>query len=153
MQECAVIVNSCDKYEDAWHPFFRLFDIMWSDCPYDVYVNPETKDCTETLHGGPIKTLHPPKTRYSWTKRLKYALQQIDSEYVITFLEDFFLMSPVRQDVIDKSIDLMQRNCNIAGIELYITARTDKVYDYGFVEKNPESTCLLNTYTWLWRKD
>ena len=35
----AVRVNSCDKYEDAWNPFFKLFSIMWPDCPYDIYLN------------------------------------------------------------------------------------------------------------------
>ncbi len=34
----AVLVTSCDKYQDLWEPFFTLFFRYWQDCPYPVYL-------------------------------------------------------------------------------------------------------------------
>ena len=45
--DITILVNSCDLYEDAWYPFFKLLQIQWKDCPYDVVLHTETKvyDC------------------------------------------------------------------------------------------------------------
>ena len=57
-QELAILVNSCDKYEDAWDPFFKLLKIQWPDCPYRIYLNTEFKnyvcDCfdVEVINSG-----------------------------------------------------------------------------------------------------
>lgn len=64
----AVRVNSCDKYEDAWNPFFKLFSIMWPDCPYDIYLNSETKEYNCTFMN--VKTICGGKN-LAWSERLK----------------------------------------------------------------------------------
>lgn len=81
---CAVLVNSCDKYAEAWYPFFALFKKYWSDCPYPVYLNTETKAYSEQE----VQTLNSNKT--SWGSRLCDALNRIDSEYVILLFRRFF---------------------------------------------------------------
>ena len=40
---CSVLVNSCDKYEDAWMPFFKLAVKYWPNCQYRYYLNTERK--------------------------------------------------------------------------------------------------------------
>ena len=151
--KCAVLVNSCDKYEDAWHPFFRLFDIMWPECPYDVYLNTETKECSEILHGGAVKTLHPSKTKCSWSKRLKDVLRQLDADYVITLLEDFFIMSPVRHDIIQQGLNIMDNDGNIMGIELYSNPHLDVPYERDFAEIDDTFMYCISTMAWIWRKE
>lgn len=80
--EVTILVSSCDKYEDAWEPFFRLLNIQWPDCPYNIVLSTETKnyDCdflnVETINSSP---------KLSWSSRLKNVLTQISTEYVLFF--------------------------------------------------------------------
>lgn len=108
--DVTILVNSCDLYEDSWYPFFKLLQIQWPDCPYKVVLNTETKkyDCSfmnvETINTG--KDL-------SWTARLRCVLNQIDSEFILFFLEDFFLQSPVRTEAFEKALEIIKNDKNV----------------------------------------
>ena len=39
-----IVLNSCDKYEALWYPFFELFRIHWPSCSYPLILNTKTKD-------------------------------------------------------------------------------------------------------------
>ena len=97
--DVTILVNSCDLYEDTWYPFFKLLQMQWPDCPYKVMLNTETKEYNcpfmnvETIKSGNEK---------SWTARLKYALNKIDSEFVLFFLEDFFFLNPLEPKFLKK---------------------------------------------------
>ena len=89
-KDFTIIVNSCDKYEDTWFPFFKLMKIHWPCCDnYDIILNTETKQYTcdfmklRTINGG---------TSATWSERLKNILEQIDTEFVLFFLDDFFIL-------------------------------------------------------------
>lgn len=108
--DVTILVNSCDLYEDTWYPFFKLLHMQWPDCPYRMVLNTETKkyDCpflnVETVNSG---------TELSWTARLRYTLNQIDSEFVLFFLEDFFLLEPVRTEAFAKALDIIKQNKDV----------------------------------------
>ena len=110
MKDCTILVNSCDLYEDTWYPFFKLLQLQWPDCPYDVVLNTETKqyDCPFMN----VKTINSSKD-LSWTARLRYVLNQIDSEFVLFFLEDFFLLSPVRVEGFNKALEIIKNDKSI----------------------------------------
>ena len=40
----SVLVNTCDKFEDCWNPFFQLFCMYWQDYKGKIYLNTEYKD-------------------------------------------------------------------------------------------------------------
>ena len=40
----SVLVNTCDKFEDCWNPFFKLFCMYWQDYKGKIYLNTEYKD-------------------------------------------------------------------------------------------------------------
>lgn len=106
-KDVTILVNSCDLYEDTWYPFFKLLQIQWTDCPYRIVLNTETKkyDCpflnVETINSS---------VALSWTARLKYVLNQIDTEFVLFFLEDFFLLESVRTDGFEKALSIIREN-------------------------------------------
>lgn len=108
--DVTILVNSCDLYEDTWYPFFKLLQIQWPDCPYRIVLNTETKkyNCpfmnVETINSG---------TDLSWTARLKYALNKIDSEFVLFFLEDFFLLKPVRTEAFNEALNIIKQNKDV----------------------------------------
>lgn len=107
-----VLVNSCDLYEDTWDPFFKLFQIQWPSCDYDIALNTEEKvyDC-EFMK---VKTICSGKK--AWSERLLYCLKQISSEFILFFLEDQFLREPVNTLWWDKTISYMKSHDDVGVI-------------------------------------
>ena len=118
--EVTILVNSCDLYEDTWYPFFRLLQLQWPECPYKVVLNTETKvyNCpfmdVETINSG---------NGLSWTARLKYVLNKIDSEFVLFFLEDFFLLEPVKVEAFNKALNIIKENKDVGLIHFTPTEK------------------------------
>lgn len=86
--DVTIIVNSCDKYECAWEPFFKLFKINWPECEsFNIILNTEEKkyECDflkiNTVPGG---------KEITWSKRLKNVLVNINTEYILFFFRGFF---------------------------------------------------------------
>ena len=103
-----ILINSCDKYEDAWEPFFRLLKIHWPECAdYRIILNTETKvyNCdflnVETICGG---------KDISWSKRLNRVLLKINTETILMLMEDFFLKSKLDNDEFLRVIKYMKNH-------------------------------------------
>ncbi len=108
--DITILVNSCDFYEDAWDPFFKLLKIQWPNCPYNIALNTENREYEcKFMNVRTIKT----GKEVSWTARLRSALYQIDSEYILFFLEDFFLLSEVREESFSKAIEIISSDNKI----------------------------------------
>lgn len=114
--DVTILVNSCDKYEDAWEPFFRLLKIHWPECEnYRIVLNTETKvyNCkflnVETICGG---------KNITWSKRLKNVLKKIDSEIVFFLMEDFFLKSRLDNEEFLNVVDYMQKDETVGYISV-----------------------------------
>lgn len=105
-----ILVSSCDLYEDAWSPFVQLLRKHWPDCSYPIVISTETKKCpikgvqTINIPGGGI---------FSWTARLRYTLQQIQSEYILWFLEDYFLLKPVDVEGFRKGLSILENHADV----------------------------------------
>ncbi len=109
-----ILISSCDKYEDAWEPFFRLLKIKWSDCNYDIVLLTETKSYNCDFLN--VKTINTPSS-LAWSSRIKLALSQINTEYVLFFLEDFFLTKNVNTKVLDLAFEIMDKRKDLFLIE------------------------------------
>lgn len=115
MSKVAIIVNSCDKYKDAWDPFFKLLKIQWPECiNYEIILNSETE--VYNCDFLDVKTICGGKT--TWSSRLKSVLNKTDSDLIVFLLEDFFLKSPVSQSDFLKSVDLMSNDSSVGYIGL-----------------------------------
>ena len=101
----SVLIYSCDAYSDIWEIFFKLFYRYWK-CSYLVYLTTETKKCSEAL------TIN--SDGATWTDRIRGAIDQIPTEFVIGMCEDMFLRRRVRQNIIDDCLGYMSQNENIA---------------------------------------
>lgn len=112
-EKVTIVVNSCDLYEDTWEPFLKLFSIQWPDCPYKIVLNTETKVYTgKTL---PVTTINT-KKGISWSARMKKVAKQINSEYIMFFLDDEFLRSPVNVKAFEDTIEYMDNNKDVGYI-------------------------------------
>ncbi len=150
-EKISVLVNSCDKYEDAWKPFFHFFKKHWSACPYKVYLNTESKQYVDD--DIEIHTINSRKG-ISWSKRLKNALKQIDTEYIIFLLEDFFFLDDVDQGEIDKCLGYMEEDKKITTISFvnYVKPKLLPSNIPGYGEKDENGRYFLGCQAALWRR-
>ena len=154
-KDVTILVNSCDKYEDAWEPFFKLFSIQWPNCPYRIVLNTESKTfkcdylSVETVHTGECAT---------WTERVKMALKQIDTEFVLFFLEDFFLLSPINQDAWKDALNKMKNHSQVGFLwfpanGIFQPQNYNKEIEPYFLQTCKNTCNRVNALIGLWRKE
>ena len=154
---CVILVRSCDKYKDAWEPFFRLFYLYWPKCPFKIYLITESIEYINnlgitTLCGGEGKT---------WSELTIWALKQLKSEIVLFFLEDFFLMSLVNPELVFKGLETMLNNKDIGVISFNPDIQLKKLhywklegqYDDDFYILGKESQYRVNAQANLWNRN
>ena len=93
-----VLVMSSDGYEDCWKPFSILYNKYFPN-NYKTYIVTETKTCSyfDTI-----------KKTGAWTKRLKEALQELDSDYVLLMLDDYFIHDKVDNNKIKECLKIIK---------------------------------------------
>ena len=121
----AVLVTSCDAYEDIWFPFFKLMDKYWSDIPYNVYLNTEKKRYEAEHKNFSVKTLNLSKKqkadKTTWSKRMLETLEKIEEEYVLILVEDFFLRERVQTELIENILDKMDEDPLMSQVQFFGT--------------------------------
>ena len=119
----SILINTCDKFEDCWDPFFKLWSIYWPDCNATIYLNTEYKDYSyEGLNVIALKVCErnnfPVTQRATWSQCLKWALDAIDSDVILYMQEDYFLKDFVKNDIVENYGKLMFENNDIHCIHL-----------------------------------
>jgi hypothetical protein len=86
----SVIVSSCDAYSDLWPFFFHFLQKRWPDVrrPVNLVANFNRYDSpwVRTLAVGADE---------SWGETISRALEQMEEEFVVFLLDDFFLDTQV----------------------------------------------------------
>ncbi len=98
-----IIIDSFDEYSDLWQSFFEIFKKQWSDCPYDVKLvsNKKTFNGIETICIG---------EETCWSERTLKAVSQIETEYVLLLLEDYFLGEKVKNEDVEKLVSFVKEH-------------------------------------------
>lgn len=154
---CTILVSSCDTYEDLWYPFFYILQREWDELSqYSIVLNTESKSFE--YDGLDIKCFHlcQPGKKMHWGERLIQTLYKIDSKYIIFLLDDFFLTGKVDQEIIERCVQYMEKDDNIAVFNFVPVQDNNNVAsnNYEGFEKRPQSgKWRLNTQTAVWRRD
>lgn len=149
-----ILVNSCDSYEDLWFPFFKLFDIYGSELKKcKIILNTEKKKFF--FKYLKIECPNNYKKNIYWGQRIKTILKEIDTEYVLFLLDDFFLREPVDIKAIKQCISWLDEN-NRVGCFNFIPIETaniesDKFKSFCEMPLGMEYRC--NAQAAIWRKD
>lgn len=154
-KDITIIVSSCDKFKDAWEPFFVLLEKYWPNHPRKILLNSESVLYSGSFQG--VKTVLNTHNE-SWSERIRNTVKQVDTEYVLFFLEDYFIWDYVKEDVFDSAVQIMHNDKKTSAIvfhgvsvdEKYNTRfDTDKV----FAEQNNRLISRLHVVVSLFRKD
>ena len=154
-KDVTILVNSCDKYECTWEPFFRLLKIQWPECDkYSIALNTEAK-----IYGGKeinVKTICC-KEECTWTERFFSAVESIDSPYILFTLDDYFLINKVNAKVFENAVTVMKNNPKVGMICLSHTSRqnikTDSYEDENFYSRVIDKNCKIWCRMCLYRRE
>lgn len=152
-KDITLVVSSCDKYEDAWHPYFELLKKFWPEHPEKIFLITESKSFKspnlniEVCNYGDNCT---------WSERLYKTLKRIDTKYIIFSLEDFFLLDYVRQDIIEKCVNWMENDsdiveCRLHGSEYDGLVESEEYAPFRFA--GSDTPYRLDTQVALWNRE
>lgn len=96
----SIFVLSCDKYEDVWDNFFAIKDKFWPDCNFKWYLVTESKQ----YHRKDVTTIN---ASGNWSTRYRKAVEFVDTPYICSFLDDYFIVSPVDNQRINNLVDFL----------------------------------------------
>lgn len=114
-KDVTLLVSSCDKYEDAWHPFFELLHIYGNDFSYPIVLNTETKNYTNRHFD--IRVVNTPE-KATWSERMTNVLNQIDTEFVFLVLDDYFLKDYFDTERFEKVLDYMRTHKDVGFVDI-----------------------------------
>lgn len=97
----SVLIGSCDAYSPLWPHFDTLFRRYWKLDTKNVLVSE-----TLTFDNDLYQTALPGKLQ--WGERMLLALNEIDTEYTVFLLEDYFFTEPITQEFIDDHIRILE---------------------------------------------
>lgn len=144
---CAVLVMSCDAYQDLWTPFFTLFWRHWPDCPFAVYLG--------TNH---LSFDHPRVTSlregdHEWSLRLRTYLNRIQANYILLLLEDYFFTTRISTADVERCLHSLHRLKGIV-LRLYPRPGPDQPLTgdaaIGRIERN--ALYRVSTQAAIWNK-
>lgn len=155
--DCTLLVSSYDGGEDLWPGFFTALTTQWPELDLPIVLNTESKSCS--FPGLDIKTFSfYPGTPPKWGERLIKTLQQIDTEYILLFLEDFWLTAPVDDAFFRKCLGYMRANPDVATLSFKPTPGPN-IQDGRFerFERRPQKPeqqfhYRLNCQVAIWRR-
>lgn len=153
MHDCTLLVSSCDKYKDAWTPYFTLLKKYWPEVvDYKIVLSTETKTVDDD-NGLNIRYFHYTEPS-SWSKRLKECLKSIDTKYIIFNLEDFFLQSSVDDSEIARCVRYMDDDPKIAAFYFMKVLDSYKESPYpGYFEVTADLKYRINAQAGVWNRD
>jgi hypothetical protein len=106
--EIAVLVVSCDKYKDTWLPFFDLLSNHWRGLDINVYLGNNFENFTYIINNRNVKVINI-GTDLAWTNNYKKMLNLIKEDYIITFLDDFFIVNEINNDHIKDLFKIVKK--------------------------------------------
>lgn len=152
-KDISLVVSSCDKYSDAWYPYFELLKKYWPEHPQDIYLITENK---EYSHAGLNISVCKHGEDCTWSDRLYRTLEQVKSKYIIFSLEDYFLLGYVKQDMIEKCISWMEEDpliveCRLHGSERECLVESEKYAPFRYAEDN--TPYRFDTQVAIWNRE
>lgn len=114
-EDVTFLINSCDKYEDAWHPFFECLWNFAGNLPYPMILNTEGKKYSSSHYE--VETVNT-AGKTTWSKRLFKVLNHVNTEFVFFLLEDYFLEDSFDRDRFEKVVEYMKTHPDVGLVDI-----------------------------------
>lgn len=154
-EKLAIVGIFYDGYEDSWIDFIRCFKKFWPDCPYELYIVNNTKSIEESdgihvINAG---------SDAEYSRKVQTALEQIDADYFLLMLEDFYFGKKLPSDILEPIINYIDREnldyyclSSLSSFSKYKSELYDDKKDYLF-KINPDYRYTLGCQAVIWKKE
>jgi len=139
----SIVIMSCDSYSDLWQPFFILYNKYFPN-KHQTHLISENKECEY------CNTI---KQQGKWTKRLREGLKQIDSEYILLLLEDFFIQNKVDTERIQYCLDNFNDNIATFNFEKTYSIEDKETDLKDFKQRNKNGRYKLSCQAGIWDRN
>lgn len=145
----AIMITSCDAYQDCWRPIIYSLDKYWPDCEFPRYIVTNYKD--ENLPN--TKFVKIGDDHRSWCNLARMGMEAIPEEYVIYFQDDYWLNMRVDNEAIKKHVQYFEEN-NLDFLKIYDDMPRDnhRIGNSDYCWNNPDIRYSINTAIAIWRK-
>lgn len=110
MNKLAIVGIFYDGYIDLWRDFIGLIKKNWSSCPYKIYIiDGELDLMEEDTKGLDITVIHAGKEA-EYSRKVQVALENIEEQYLLLLLEDFYFVSEVNNLKVDSILNIIEDN-------------------------------------------
>ena len=109
LDDLTVLIVGFDGYVDVWNHDIELMNKFWRERPRTILANSELNphyENVEVINTGPNS---------EWSKKVQFALDKINTPYVMLLLEDFFITDYVDNDRLESVMKLIKED----GIKFY----------------------------------
>lgn len=151
--DCTFFLSTYDGGEDLWEGFFKALSVQWPEMDMPIVMNTETK--SYSYPGYDIKTFKPSvNKKQTWSERLISVLNHVETEFVLLFLEDFWLAQKVDDEFFRKTLCWMKENPDVANFSFFPCLPGTNIDDGRFerFELRPQDCeYKFNCQVGLWR--
>ncbi len=115
--DLTIIVSSCDKYAELWHPFFTFLFKQWPSLKTHNLHIPILLIANKETYKDPRVTVVQTGTNRNWANSMLEVLKSVKTKYVLYFQEDYFLNQPVNEEHLYNLVQAMDEE-NVAHMEI-----------------------------------
>jgi len=147
MNNISILISSCSKYRDTWKPFIFFMRKYWSECTLSIYLGANGEKYLDMVPEGVQYICTGPDE--SWSKNLADYLDQIDTKYVLLFLDDFLLTAKPNIEMLERGLELAELY-DAPYVRLNANPGPDVVIDenFGTINKYSEYRATLDIAIW-----
>lgn len=154
--DVAFVLSSSDKCSDLWDSFFTLVKKYWAGFDYHVYLCTDSKQFR--FDGLDISCPLRMPSGSTWSENLMTLLNQVEEEYVLFMLEDFWLKANVDVKRLQRYEQWMKEDKDIGFIclvhQLDPSAENLMSKEYpDLIEYGLGTPYRVTTQGGLWRQD
>ena len=144
-----LMIQTCEQFSDLWEPHLRLLDKNWPQRPVRTLL---VTDCATSAHFPGVETLctgagaHIPA-------RLTAALPQVQTEYILLTLDDYYPIYPLSTEKLQRLVEIMDTE-NLDYIRLFSDPPSHHpMKNYrNLYEIDLSENYAVNLYPGIWRK-
>jgi hypothetical protein len=154
LENITLFVSSTDHYNDCWFPFFELLRRNWPEFDLPIILNTETlefKFDKLSIYCPVVEKKSGKKLQ--WGERLLESLEYVKTEYVLWFLDDFFIKSKVNHLAFIEISDYMITN-RISHVSLMVQPGPNYEIDFNkLVLRGDKADYLLSLQVGVWKTE
>lgn len=147
MADLTLMIQTCSKFSDLWDAHIHLLNQNWPDRPRTLLVT----DAPTAVHFPGVEMisagagLHMPQ-------RLAAALPQIQTEYILLTLDDYFPIQPISSGKIARLVQIMETE-GLDYIRLFPDPPAFRRMKNGLYQIDLSVDYAVNLYPGIWRRD